>query len=289
PKRPGQNHVPVTAMRAWLEEKGAPAEMILVDDAARNTREQAEYVLELAASHGWHKVMLVGSRYHQARAFLTFLKRAQEIGWSGELLNQGLFQPWFAVPSGQTKTVAELFQEEKEKLIRYRDHVASVAEGAAALEGWLRSAISFREATFADAPSLFRWRNDPVVYARCLVPRPVDWTTHVSWLQASLADPHRFLFIAENGLAEAMGQVRFDVRGAEATIHVSLGEGYRGHGFGQTIIREASRNFLARQMQVRRIVAEILPDHQASRRTFTNAGYRRGKSRGAVELFFYEL
>lgn len=53
--------------------RGIPKEAILHEPNSTNTKEQAKGVIRLANLRNWKKIILVGSSYHQYRAYLTFL------------------------------------------------------------------------------------------------------------------------------------------------------------------------------------------------------------------------
>lgn len=112
----------------WLNEHGVDKEAITVDDQAMNTKDQAEHVIAMAVRYAWCRILLVGSTHHQLRAFLTFLKQAQQQGWNGRIINQTAKQGWNEQVSGRNKTVREAFTEEVEKIHTYRD-LASMTDG----------------------------------------------------------------------------------------------------------------------------------------------------------------
>lgn len=126
-------HVTIADLRRWLCERGVPPSVIIADSTAMHTRDQAVHVLAMAQERRWTALLLVASPHHQSRAFLTFLKRAHEIGWDGRIVNQPARIPWDAVPSGRWKTSAACYAEEVEKIMR-SEHVATPLEGLAALD-----------------------------------------------------------------------------------------------------------------------------------------------------------
>ena len=75
--------------------------------------------------------------------------------------------------------------------------------------------LVLRPATLDDAAALRSWRNDPLTREQSLSPAPVAEDEHREWLDRSLKDPQRRLFIVSLG-AEALGQVRLDDRGEQA-------------------------------------------------------------------------
>ncbi|MFA6446634.1 MAG: YdcF family protein [Patescibacteria group bacterium] len=127
--RPEEDNVSLQQMQDWLMERGVPEGDILIEDKSLNTRDQAVQMIDLAVSRNWSALLLVGSSYYQMRAFLTFLKYAQEMNWTGRIVNQPVIIPTESIPQGREKTAAEYFTLELEKINKYQDHVASIQAG----------------------------------------------------------------------------------------------------------------------------------------------------------------
>jgi len=127
--RPSESNISLSVMESLLKEKGVPPKDIIVEQRSMNTREQAVNVLALAKNNNWKIILLVGSTYHQIRPFLTFLKRAKEIGWHGVIINQPALLNNDDIPGGREKTVQEYLIEEIAKIKRYSKHVVDIDEG----------------------------------------------------------------------------------------------------------------------------------------------------------------
>ncbi len=136
------------------------------------------------------------------------------------------------------------------------------------------ASLVFRRATIDDAELIFRCRNNPSVRGVSLDSREISREAHDAWMGRTLASPARVLLVAEHG-GEPQGVVRFDLRPPEATISV-----YRvpsGSNVRLGLIRQATVWIRGKYPDVRRIVAEVLPDNIASLAAFHAAGYRDGK------------
>jgi uncharacterized SAM-binding protein YcdF (DUF218 family) len=89
-------------MRDYALEAGVPEEVILIEEAAQNTAENAENSQGVLGSQDFKKIILVTSPYHQRRAYLEFRdKLSDEI----VLLNQSSSDDswptaWFLTPRG---------------------------------------------------------------------------------------------------------------------------------------------------------------------------------------------
>jgi uncharacterized SAM-binding protein YcdF (DUF218 family) len=128
PKR-GQNNISLKKMQEWLEKRRISKRDIIIDDGSFNTLDQAKNVISLAKKNNWQSIILVASRYHQVRAFLTFLRVKKILRWKGKLINQPTKDSWLKIPGGRTKNQKELFLAEIKKIKKYRKDVESVEKG----------------------------------------------------------------------------------------------------------------------------------------------------------------
>ena len=101
--------------------------------------------------------------------------------------------------------------------------------------------VRLRPATLADAELLFTWRNDSLTREHSLQQQPVEWAGHLNWLQTSLQNPDRQLFIAEQVLpAEqatvVLGTVRADKRAEVCELSWTVAPEQRGKGWGRKMV-----------------------------------------------------
>lgn len=136
-KKEGEKNISLIEMVNWLKKRGVKTSQILIESESFNTEDQAKNILRLSQKMGWEKIILVTSLYHQLRVFLTFLKKAQKIGWKGILINQPVKINWNKIPGGRKKKCKELFKEELKKIKKYRDNMATIREGLSYLKNKL--------------------------------------------------------------------------------------------------------------------------------------------------------
>lgn len=117
--------ITVDHLASWLVERSVRAEDILIEAESFHTRDQAMHVLALAQERHWQTLLLVASPHHQLRAFLTFCKRAEEVGWGGRIVNQPARFPWDALVAERDQPACEVFREELMKFVKYREHIAT--------------------------------------------------------------------------------------------------------------------------------------------------------------------
>ena len=140
--------------------------------------------------------------------------------------------------------------------------------------------IQLRHATAKDCRMIWQWANDPDVRTVSFAPEPIAYEDHVDWFETRLADADCRMYIAEDTAGGRhpvpVGQVRFERRGKEAVISVSLDRKFRGRGHGTRIIELASRTYLA-ATDTRVVNAYIKADNAASLAAFKKAGYSSGE------------
>lgn len=90
--------IPFSDIYPVLTRAGIPEGAIYHESVSQNTMEQAVEVIKMTRKSGWRKLILVGSHYHQYRAYLTFLHEileskedmilfnapADDLSWFGE-------------------------------------------------------------------------------------------------------------------------------------------------------------------------------------------------------------
>ena len=102
--------------------------------------------------------------------------------------------------------------------------------------------VRLRPATLEDAQQLFAWRNDPQSRAQSLQQQPVEWQAHLLWLQASLQNPDRQLYIAESAALAGqeqsllLGTVRADKTAGEYELSWTVAPEQRGKGWGRQMV-----------------------------------------------------
>lgn len=133
--------------------------------------------------------------------------------------------------------------------------------------------LSVREATMDDAELLYEWANDPSVRSQSFNAEPIEWETHLNWLQKRMASPDtRFYLLLENG--EPIGQIRYDrdKTGASAEIGFSVAKEHRGKRLGIKIL-ELTREKALQDLNCERITALVIKGNEASNKAFLRAGF----------------
>ncbi len=101
--------------------------------------------------------------------------------------------------------------------------------------------VRLRPATIADAELLFTWRNDPLTRAQSIRTEPIEWESHLAWLAASLQNPDRQLFIAEQTAqgkqaTVLLGTVRADKIDENYELSWTVAPEQRGKGWGKKMV-----------------------------------------------------
>lgn len=124
--------------------------------------------------------------------------------------------------------------------------------------------VTLRPAKEDDAMLLFHWQRHPDTrrYARTpIAPSDAD---HSAWFADKLVDRDCRLFLAESG-DDCVGMVRLDRRGKEWELSIVVAPEQRGRGIGKAILNALDGPGP--------LVAEVLPDNEASHRLFQSCGW----------------
>lgn len=65
---------PYCEIKPLMLSQGVLEDDLYHESVSLNTKQQADQVIKLCLTKGWKRIILVGSHYHQYRAYLTFLK-----------------------------------------------------------------------------------------------------------------------------------------------------------------------------------------------------------------------
>ncbi len=98
--------------------------------------------------------------------------------------------------------------------------------------------FSLRPAEMDDAQLIFTWINDPAVRKQSLQSAPIDWDSHVEWLQAALVDQEKRLIIAELD-GQAIGQIRFERANNRVRISFLVSPAFRGRRIAKPMLNVA--------------------------------------------------
>lgn len=133
--------------------------------------------------------------------------------------------------------------------------------------------LHFREVNPNDSQLLFELRNDVKVRENSIKNNLIEWNEHSVWFNNILNDDTKILYLFFRG-SIFLGQVRFDIFNDEANINISITESFRGQGFSKELILNSIYKLLKTHSHVKRIVAFIRPQNQASIKSFTKVGFQ---------------
>lgn len=122
----------------------------------------------------------------------------------------------------------------------------------------------------ADAAIYFDWVNEPEVRRQSLNSELITWKSHQAWFQSRLADPDSRLYMLYAGILP-VGQIRFDMEGAEACIDYSLDPVVRGRHWASKLVTMGA-HMLQNSLPVL-IRADVKEGNQASCAVFTRLGF----------------
>ncbi|OXE36593.1 MAG: GNAT family N-acetyltransferase [Phenylobacterium zucineum] len=132
--------------------------------------------------------------------------------------------------------------------------------------------IRVRPARPSDSRDLWLWRNDPLTRAMSKQSEEVSWEGHETWLERTLADPAKALFIGEID-GQSIGMCRFDLDRdkGQCEVSINLNPTRRGQGLATGLLAaglgacEPERHLV--------FVAQIRHTNMASRKCFAKNGF----------------
>lgn len=133
--------------------------------------------------------------------------------------------------------------------------------------------LKLRPVRESDCRLLFGLAIDPDARAASFHSDEILWEDHARWFEERVQDPHSVIYIGEDAAGEAVGLVRFQIKGDRAVLSVNVVPEYRGKGWGRELIAFSTRR-LVRTRSVGRIEAFVKPENQASVRLFQTSGFR---------------
>ncbi len=130
-----------------------------------------------------------------------------------------------------------------------------------------------RKADKNDMDLLFQWANDRTVRNNSFSTKQIQYEEHKQWYQNLLnrTDCIQYIYMQE---LEAIGQVRLTINGSVAEISYSICEKKRCMGYGKTILRLLYKQVKEDFPQIKKLIAKVKPENIASRKVFTEVGYR---------------
>ncbi|MBA4407775.1 hypothetical protein C0389_10905 [bacterium] len=130
-----------------------------------------------------------------------------------------------------------------------------------------------RNASDDDAMQVFNLSNERSVRINSVDQSPIKWQEHVQWYTEKINDENCIYLLAFNGSDEFVGQVRFDFKGDEAVIGISLNKSFRGKGLSSPLLIKSSFQLLKNKPNIKSILAYIKPSNTASIKAFQSAAY----------------
>lgn len=143
--------------------------------------------------------------------------------------------------------------------------------------------LVLRRVCLADAEVLFAWRNDERTRRMSLNPQPLDFSSHIRWLEQKLADSRTHLLLASNDEAP-VACIRFDVDAKRVLTSIYVDPARSGQGFGGRALHSALVWLRQTAVEIERVEAEVLATNAASHALFQAAGFVAHSTRYQLDL-----
>ena len=133
--------------------------------------------------------------------------------------------------------------------------------------------FTLRPATLEDMRIVFELSNDPAVRSQSFVSTAILWDDHARWFENKIADK-ACLFLIIEAEGKFAGQIRFDVRGDDALVSVSVFSAWRGKGIARSAMAKAVFVLKQHFCGISRVVASIKSANVASIKFFQACGFK---------------
>lgn len=123
-----------------------------------------------------------------------------------------------------------------------------------------------------DMDLLYRWANDPVVRNNSFNTETISYENHVKWFRKMVKDPSVLQFILKDD-DMPVGQIRLNIVGENAEIGYSIGNEFRGKGYGHIILQLIAQEVQVNYPEIKKLVARVKPENAVSNSLFKTEGY----------------
>lgn len=144
--------------------------------------------------------------------------------------------------------------------------------GAGRVLIFMNSDLRVRLAEARDCRLLWEWANDVVARSASFSESPISWESHQQWFKQQMGSAAARIYIAENKAAEPVGQVRYQIEAARATLSINLAPKLRGQGLGSKVLLLGIEE-LFNTTSVETIDAYVKPANAHSLELFRSAGF----------------
>ena len=158
----------------------------------------------------------------------------------------------------------------------------STAQHSTAQHSTAQHSIQIREAALSDLEILFEWRNDPITRSFSHNTDPVQIGGHRQWLESTLSNPTRKLYIAETK-GQPIGTIRVDYDNDGAELSWTVAPLARGMGLGKCMVQQVA------DMQSCCIRAEVKAGNFASEKIALYSGMKLVKNVEGILHFKREI
>jgi UDP-2,4-diacetamido-2,4,6-trideoxy-beta-L-altropyranose hydrolase len=152
----------------------------------------------------------------------------------------------------------------------------------------IEKSISVRTADANDAELYFQWANDADVRANSFQSEPIQWNTHLQWLQETLKSSKNALYLYSIHEIPA-GQIRLKIEGSNAIISYSVGADFRGQGLGKWMLRHITLLAHANHSELKSLEGWVKKTNTASLKAFESVGFRIVEENNESVLFKKDL
>ena len=138
--------------------------------------------------------------------------------------------------------------------------------------------LVLRKVTVEDAQDIYNWRIHSSVSSVSKSSSFFSYEDHLIWINQKLQQENCLFLICELENKSKLGVVRFDINDQDAFISIFLNPSYQRLGYGKKFLKKALDFFKKENHPCNRIIAEVLVANIASKKLFSNVGFKQEKN-----------
>lgn len=147
--------------------------------------------------------------------------------------------------------------------------------------------IYLRKVEIRDIDDVFRLSNEDYVRKYSINKDKIKWEDHVKWFERIIQSPDDLFYVITNPDNTFLGQIRYKIEDAEATVSVSLSKEILGKGLSYPLIKRSLEMLKNDSGKINKVIAFISKENIPSQKLFTKAGFVLDSKEQNMYKFIY--
>lgn len=125
-----------------------------------------------------------------------------------------------------------------------------------------------RNITYEDMTAVFDLSNEDYVRKHSINQSKIEWFDHQNWFQQMIQSKDHVFYVVTDDSDQFLGQIRYQLEGASATVSISLSRALAGKGMSGKLMSESIIKLKREKKEITEIVAYVSEDNLPSKKLF---------------------